>query len=288
MKKLLLLNIQKFANPLLPANGTHELQERYATTIIKLKRKENVVRNLFGRDYEGDPLSGAVKIPKRDAEVAVGDYDLADGGALSQGATEYVTVTIGQHKFINEMVDSYEANAVPDQLQAQRLDSASYSLGRVQELHAVSVIEAGTASANTTLSTESTAYKNVKTEIAVLKKLGIAPSDMRIIMSVDFEDTMFDDTKFANSAGALGAELLREGVVGKVTGVNTYTSANLSADVEFIVFSPLWAQTIEDWKVMPSFKNLTNEYIGSSALQARMVYQDALLDATTCRVKKFA
>lgn len=273
---------------ILPTNGTHDLQDRFASTIIKLKRKENVVRNLFGRDYEGNPLAGAVKIPTRNTEVTVGDYDVVSGGALGTSATTYTTVTISQNKFINELIDLYEASAVPDSLQAQRLDSAAYSLGRVQELYAISKLEAGTASSNTTQSTTSTVYGNIVTEIAALKKLGIATSDLRIVVSVDTEALLYQDVKFSNSAGTLGAELIRDGVIGKIVGVNVVSSANLSADVEFIVFSPLWAQTVEEWAVMPSIVNLTDAaHIGASALQARMVYEDALLDATTCRVKKF-
>ena len=40
------------ANPI-GLNGTHYRQERYADAIVKLFRKQNVVRNEFSRDYEG-------------------------------------------------------------------------------------------------------------------------------------------------------------------------------------------------------------------------------------------
>lgn len=34
-------------------HGTHQRQERYADTIVKLMRKEFNIRNEFSRDYEG-------------------------------------------------------------------------------------------------------------------------------------------------------------------------------------------------------------------------------------------
>ena len=40
------------ANPI-AENGTHNRQERYADSIVKLFRKNLVVRSEFMRDYEG-------------------------------------------------------------------------------------------------------------------------------------------------------------------------------------------------------------------------------------------
>ena len=40
------------ANPI-ATNGTHYRQERYADSIVKLFRKQLVVRSEFMRDYEG-------------------------------------------------------------------------------------------------------------------------------------------------------------------------------------------------------------------------------------------
>ena len=54
-------------------NGTHERQERYANAIVKLMRPMIKIRNTFSRDYEGNPVSGAVKVPVRNTDVAVKD-----------------------------------------------------------------------------------------------------------------------------------------------------------------------------------------------------------------------
>jgi len=285
------------ANPILPTNGTHELQERYAQAIVALKRKENVVRNLFRKDYEGSPLSGAVKIPTRNTEVVVGDYDVAAGGTLGTGATTYTTVTISKNQYVNELIDGYEANAVPDNIIAQRLDSAAYSMGRTQELYAIGKLEATTSvETSTALLTTSTAYGAIVNSIATLKKLGININDIKVVVSVDTEATLYQDVKFSNSAGVLGAELIRQGVIGKIVGAEVYTSANLTQEgvaeddvnVEYVVFSPLWAQTVEEWMVMPSIQDLKDgKHIGASALQGRMVYEDSLLDVTTCRKKTY-
>lgn len=60
----------------------HEKTERYSDLVLAKLRAENILKDgvVFNNDYEGDPKSGSVKIPKRDQEVAVGDYDPVNGG----------------------------------------------------------------------------------------------------------------------------------------------------------------------------------------------------------------
>ena len=283
------------ANPLLPTSGTHELQERYATAIVALKRKQLVVRGLFGHDYEGDPKAGAVQIPKRNTEVAVGAYNVQTGKALTFGATEYVKVLVDQDQAVNELIDKYEAAAVPDNVVAQRLDSAAYSLGLLQEKYAIAVLEATTtAESSTAKLTSETAYPAIVNTIKELKKLGITPDMMKIVISPDTEATLLTDVKYANSASQIGAELLREGIINKIVGVPVYMSANLLDEgdtagddkVEYLVFCPQWAQTVEDWAVLPAINDLKDGvHIGTSALQGRIVYKDTLLDVLTCRKK---
>ena len=89
------------------ANGTHERQERYANAIVKLMRPLLRIRNTFSRDYEGNPTAGAVKVPVREKDVEVKDYDVKSGIALSQSATSYKNIAVDNHKAINELIDGY-------------------------------------------------------------------------------------------------------------------------------------------------------------------------------------
>ena len=81
----------------------HILQERYAQIVDAKLRKMMVFERLFNSKYEGDPTAGAVKIPVRDGEVTVGDYDTATGKALTTGSTAYATLLIDQDKAVNEI-----------------------------------------------------------------------------------------------------------------------------------------------------------------------------------------
>ena len=40
------------------------------------------IRSTFSRDYEGNPTAGAVKVPVRNMDVNVRDYDVKNGLAL--------------------------------------------------------------------------------------------------------------------------------------------------------------------------------------------------------------
>lgn len=59
----------------------------------------------------------------------MGDYDKSAGGSLSDGTTTYQTMNIDKDKYVNELIDGFDAASVPDNLVADRLDSAGYAMG---------------------------------------------------------------------------------------------------------------------------------------------------------------
>ena len=274
------------ANPI-ATNGTHNRQERYAESIVKLFRKQLVVRNEFMRDYEGNPTAGAVNVPVRAVDVALNNYDVVNGVSLTTSATTYLNIPVNNHKAINELIDGYEASAVPDNLVAQRLESGAYTIGTTLELDAINeLVDHGTTESSTTALTEETAFKTIATSIKDIKKLGVDLMDVVVIVSPETELLLQTDTKFANTSGQLGAELVRDGVIGKIVGANTKMSANLPANVEYIVFAKPWAQAIDEWKIEPSVVNIMDDaHVGASKLAGRMVYADKLTNALACRVK---
>ena len=273
------------ANPI-GLNGTHSRQERYADMIVQLFRKELVVRNEFSRDYEGDPVAGAVQVPVRNLDVEIGDYNVATGGALTQSATTFTPILITKNRYVNEIIDGYEAAAVPDNIVAQRLESAAYVIGTELEKNAINeLVDNGTASENTDEITKANAYTSIKDDIIKLKSQGVSINDIIVVVGANTESMLLEDTIFANSAGALGSELIRNGVIGRIVGANVKSSYNLPDDVDYIVFARPWAQAIDEWRVDPTIENLTNEFIGASALKGRFIYEDKLTNPLACIVK---
>lgn len=268
-------------------NGTHKRQERYADTIVKLMRKEFNIRNEFSRDYEGNPVSGAVNVPTRNGDITLSDYDVLNGITMTQSATDYLPVLVDGHKAFSELVDGYEAEAVPDNLRAQRLESAAYVTGKALELSAIkALVDGGTIEESTTATTEEDVYKTIATSVKNLKARGIATNDLRIAVSADTELKLLTDAKFANTAGALGAELVRNGVIGKINGVQVKPNYLMPDEVEYIVYAPAWCQAIDEWKVEPAFNDIKDgKHVGASALQGRMVYKDVVTNKLAVQVK---
>lgn len=280
-------------NPILPLSGTHELQERYTNTIVALKRKHNVVRNFFNTDYTGSPKSGAVKFTRRDTEVAVQSYDVVAGVGLTTSTTNYTQVLVDEHDAVNELIDGYEAAAVPDNLVAQRLDSAGFSLGRTQEIKAIRVLETGgTDEALETETPTDDVYAAIVNSIKDIRKLGVPIETIRVVINDDTHAKLLTDQKYSNTASTVGAELVRQGVVNLISGAPVVVSSNLDNGAvtgevtEWLVFSTLWAAKAEEWFVPVAINNIRDgKHIGASALQGRIVYKDVLLDSTTCRRK---
>ena len=271
-------------------NGTHERQERYASAIVKLMRPQLRIRNTFSRDYEGNPVSGAVKVPVRNTDVKIVDYDVKSGVALSQSATSYKNIPVDNHKAINELIDGYESQAVPDNLVAQRLESGAYVIASTLEADAIKALTTGTTDSTMADCTADNVYSNILADIAEIAKLGVDKSRIRVAISYATELLLLTDEKFSNTTSQIGAELAREGVIGRINGVNVLTQdlgQVASKDVEYIVYAVDWCQAIDEWMIEPTINDLKDgAHIGASALQGRMVYTDTVTDSKAVRVKK--
>lgn len=278
------------ANPVVGTNGTHETREVYTDQIVPLMRQEFVVRSTFSRDYERDPKTGQLQVPVRNMDVELSDYDILNGTELAQSATSYLPILIDKHKAINELIDGFEASVVPDNIKAQRIESAGYSTGLALELNSINaLVTQGKVDEDTTATTAENVYKTILNKIKTVKKKGVLKSRMYVVISDDTEELLLTDDKYSNSSSQLGAELLREGVVGKINGVKVKTSSLLPEDVEFIVYAIDWCQAIDEWSIPTTINNLADgKHIGASALQGRMEYTDKITNADAVLVKKKA
>lgn len=260
------------ANPI-AINGTHKRRETYATEVLAMAKAQVNIYEDFSTDYEIDGATGAIKVPTRDATVTISDYDILNGVSLTQSATDYVDLPVDKNYAINELIDGYEAEAVPDNIRANRIEAAGYSLGLKKENMAITaLVSNGTTSSDTTALTEQTVYKKIATEVKNMKARNMDVSQMRIVVDAETELLLLTDEKFANTSGQLGAELIREGVIGKINGVPVKTNYLLPNNVEFIIYDKRFIQKYEVWAVEPTINNLADgKHIGASALQGREV-----------------
>lgn len=274
------------ANPI-AINGTHKRRESYANEVLAMAKAQVNIYDDFSTDYEIDGATGAIKVPTRSATVTISDYDVLNGITLTQSATDYVDLAVDKNYGINELIDGYEAEAVPDNIRANRIEAAGYSLGLKKENMAIAtLVNGGTTSSDTTALTEQTAYKKIATEVKNMKARNMDVSQMRIVVDAETELLLLTDEKFANTSGQLGAELIREGVIGKINGIPVKANYLLPENVEFFVYDKRFIQKYEVWAVEPTINNLADgKHIGASALQGREVGGLAVTNALGVQIK---
>lgn len=290
----------------------HELRQSYGAIVDAKLRKTLVTRDnyIFNTFYEGLPTSGAVKIPVRDGEVAVGEYNRtsATGKALTFGSTNYITAVLSNDVAVNELIDGYESDAVPDNMVADRLDSAGYNLGLYMEDDALKTLTLGCNGmdhSGTLFGSTDVRYNkkgavvektltaaNVYQQIVELnQKLDEAdvPMDGRyIIVTPATYALLLQDTTHFIRYGDRSQEMLETGAIGEIIGLKVYRSNVLTGkkvkvaynsstedrNVEILAGHPLFATRVEAWKVEPFLKDLNGDatIIGASAVKGRKIF----------------
>lgn len=271
----------------------HTLQERYSA-LVDAKLRDQLVKKdgvIFNNRYEGSAKAGAVKVPVRDTEVVVGDYNKQSGATKTFGATTYLPVTIDKDKAINEVIDGYDAAAVPDNLVADRLDSGAYALAAQIEQDATTCLEtAATAFGGTTAMTKSNVYSTIVSARTALSKAKV-PNDGRrfLLVTPEVFGLILTSDEFTH-ASDLGDAVIQTGALGKIAGFLVFEDNTLSATTDFIAGHPGWCTRVREWAVPVHVQDLSGsgDYIGASAVQGRTVYAHKVTKPKTLLIKKNA
>ena len=238
--------------------------------------------------YEGSPKAGSVKVPVRDTDVVVNDYDKAKGAKQTSGDTTYLTVNIDHDKAVNEIIDGFDAESVPGNLVADRLDSAGYSLGlQMDSDGSVELTTAGTAFGNTTALTEKTIYANIVDARTQQSSIGVPTAGRWLLVSPDTYGLLLKSPEFIK-ASDLGDAVVQTGAVGKIAGYTVFEDSTLGENVEYVAGHPNWFAVIDEWAVPVHLQDLSGsgDFIGASAVQGRKVYAYKVTKGQTILVKK--
>lgn len=258
----------------MPTN--HEHQERYSSLVLEKVRSECVLADgfVFNNDYEGEPTAGAVKIPVRDDEVAVSDYDKANGIKVTHGSTTYATLVIDKDKAINELIDGYDAESVPDDLVADRLDSGGYSLARQLDIDGGTVLLAGATPLNVTALTKDNIYDTIVDIRKEMSKANIPDDGKRYLLVVPDAFALVLKCPEFISASELGDEVKQTGAVGKIAGFLVKEWNDTTANLAMLAGHPKFATRAMEWQTAVHVQNLngSGNYIGACAVQGRNVY----------------
>lgn len=266
----------------------HTAQDRFSDLVLAKLRAELVLGDgfVFNNDYEGDPKAGAVKIPVRDTEVAVSAYDKAQGLAATTGTTTYQTLVINKDYAVNELIDGFDAEAVPDGILAERLDSAGYSLARQIDTDGAASLIAGGTPMNIASLTNVNIYGYVVDIRTAMSKANV-PDDGRrfLLVTPDVFALLLKSPEFI-SASDLGDSVKQNGILGKIAGFLVKEWNDSTANLAMIAGHPRYATRCAEWSVPVRVQNLSESgvYIGACAVQGRRVYGHAVLRAAAVRV----
>ena len=265
----------------------HEAQERYSALILAKIRKENKLKNgvVFNTDYEGSPKAGNVKIPVRDTEVAVSDYDKANGITAGMGSTTYENFPITKDKAVNEIIDGYDAQLVPDNLVADRLDSAGYSLATALDNDGATVLLAGSTPMNVAALAADTVYDTIVDIREAMSEANIPDDGRRYLLVTPRTYSYILKSPEFIKASALGDDVVQSGVVGKIAGFNVIEWNDKTANLAMIAGHPRFATRAEEFSVPVHLQDLSGsgKYIGASAVQGRIVYDHKVLRSIAIR-----
>lgn len=265
----------------------HEHQERWSKLVLAKLRSELVLKDgvVFNNDYEGKPSAGNVKIPVRDTEVVVSDYDKANGIQGTHGSTEYENMPITKDKAINEIIDGYDAAAVPDNLVADRLDSAAYSMAKQIDTDGGTTLLAAATVDNETLLTKDNIYEKIVDIRTRMNKANVPNDGKRYLLALPDAMALILKSPEFISASSLGDEVKVTGAVGKIAGFLVIEWNDTTANLQLLAGHPRFATRAMDFAVDIHIQDLSGsgKYIGASAVQGRKVYDHKVLRSVAIR-----
>lgn len=265
----------------------HISQERWSDLVLAKLRAELVLSDgfVFNNDYEGSPVAGAVKIPVRDTEVTVSDYDKANGLAPTNGSTAYATLAIDKDKAVNELIDGYDAASVPDGIIADRLDSAGYSLARQLDTDGATTLLAGATVVNIESLSNTNIYGKIVDIRTAMSKANVPDDGKRYLLCMPDTVALILKSPEFISASDLGDAVKQLGIIGKIAGFLVKEWNDSTANLAMIAGHPRFATRVHEWQTPIKVQDLaeSGKYIGACAVQGRRVYGHKVLRSAAIR-----
>lgn len=274
------------------AQDTNKM-EAYSKAVDAKLRAHSVFANIFNNKF--DPIApgmvgGAVNIPVR-AEAVAGTYVTATGIALSNPTTTYQKLLLDNDIAVNELIDGFMADSVPDGMVAERIDSAGYSLANaVDAALAADLIAHGTASSDTTALTKSNVYEKIVADVTTAKKAKVDPTKIWIAVTSDTYAKLIQSPEFIAATANVGE--LGAGYVGRLAGMPVYEAINLNGlttgsgsskkDVDYVVGNGDFCHFVDGWNVPVAVRDLADgAHIGCSVVSGRKAFGYKITQATS-------
>ncbi len=201
------------------------------------------------------------------------------------GSTGYETMVINKDKAVNEVIDGFDAKSVPDNILADRLDSAGYSLAKQMDTDGGIALVAGATVVNESALTADNVYSKLVALRTAMSKANIPNDGKRYFLATpDTIGLMLESPQFVK-ASALGDQVVQTGAIGKMAGFLIIEWNDETANLAGVAGHPRFATRAEEFSVDVHVQDLngSGNYIGASAVQGRDVYGHKVLRSTAIR-----
>ncbi len=251
------------------------LQDRYSK-LVEAKLKAEIVQKdgvIWNNDYEGDPKAGAVKIPVR-GNAQVVSYDKQNGATKSFTNGSFDTLTIDKDYAVNEVIDGYDADAVPDNIVANRLDAAGEGLAlQINTDGTVELLDKATVAGQSSATSKSNIYERLVDIGTLMTKAYVPATNRWALVNPDAMAFVRKSAEFT-AASQLGDTVKQTGAVGMIAGFMIFEDATLPAHANVICGHKNWCCRVNEWQKDVHLQSLDGSgvYIGASAIQGRKIY----------------
>lgn len=180
---------------------------------------------------------------------------------------------------------SFDSQSVPDDLVADRLNSAGYSLAQQIDTDGGTVLLGRATNKNVSQLTKDNIYETIVDIRADMTKAKI-PNDGRryLLVMPDAMSLILKSPEFV-SASNLGDEIKSTGAIGKIAGFIVKEWNDTTANLAMLAGHPRFATRVNEWSVPVKVQDLaeSGKYIGACAVQGHMVYAHKVLRSAAIR-----
>ena len=192
---------------------------------------------------------------------------------------------IDKDKAVNEVIDGFDAQSVPDNLVADRLDSAGYSLAKAMDTEGGIILLAGATVKNESSLTKDNIYSKLVELRTDMSKANIPNDGKRYFLATPDTMALILQAPEFIKASALGDSVVQTGAVGKIAGFLIIEWNDTTANLAGVAGHPRFATRAEEFSVPVHIQDLSGsgKYIGASAVQGRDVFAHKVLRSVAIR-----
>lgn len=207
------------------------IPEIWSARLLEKLRNQLVYGNLVNRDYEGEITSAGDTVHINSfGAVTIKNYTRnTEIDPPEQLSTEEQTLIIDQEKYFNFGLDDVDKAQALGGLMEAAMDEASYGLASIADRFiADKMAKEGTASIGTDSAPITLTAANVYETFVRIKitmdKLNIPNQGRFVVVPPEVEGLLLLEDRFVSTGGSSAEGILVNGLIGKVAGIEIYTS----------------------------------------------------------------